>query len=46
MSLEEARKIIIDWLNSTEHIAKEWTIILPMCLELIDEKIKANNNEK
>ena len=40
MSYEEARKIIRDWLNSTEHIAAEWKIILPMCLELIDEKIK------
>ena len=46
MTLEEAREIITNWLYSTEHIAKEWTIVLPMCLELIDEKIKANNSGK
>jgi len=46
MSYEEARRIIKEWLTSTEHIAAEWRIILPMCLELIDEKIKTNNNGK
>ena len=46
MSLEEARKIICDWLNSTEPIADEWKIILPMCIKLIDDKLKVNNNDE
>lgn len=46
MTYEEARKTIVDWLNSTERIDAKWRIILSMCLELIDEKIKANNTGK
>ena len=46
MTLEEAKKSIIDWLKSPEMKDGDWEIILSMCLKLIDEKIKSNNNEK
>jgi hypothetical protein len=46
VTLEEARKIIVAWLTSSEPIAAEWKLILPMCLNLIDEKLKMNDNEK
>ena len=44
MTLEEAKTIINDWLTSNERIDNKWRYILKLCLTLIDEKIKDNNN--
>ena len=46
MNLEKAKQMIINWLSSTECVSDDWRAILKLCLELIDEKINANNNEE